>query len=591
MGAMSKMRNSTPIILWVLIFSFGVLWVLQDTQVFDALAGGPADLGSVNGESISLEEFNNRVSFYIDQYNQQASAPMEPGMRTEFEEQAWDDLVAERLMEQKMNELGIVVTDEELVQMITGENPDPFIRQQFQDETGRIDRVALRAAIEAPENQEIWVMIEQQLRQNRKQQKLSNFITSGMRVTSREVEEAYVKDNSYADIRFVRVPYSDVSDDEIEITEQEIRRYYDNNRSAFHREESYRFQYVAFPKEATADDTVRTIRDLEQLRTRFAEAEDHSDFLRQAESATQYRDSFVGVDDIREEYRPVLDLSPGEVSEIHMINGNPHLFKKVEERDNEVKFAVLSYRVVPDPIATIDRLAEEAEEFSYFAREDGFSMEAENQGLEIRRANATSGTPIIPELGQARDLVNQLGRMRRGQISEAVELQNAFVVVLLEEVISAGPRPLEEVRSQIEGRLRETRRKEMAVDRLREQVSEELSLEQIAESLGREVLRASNLRMGGNTISGAGREPFIIGAVFGLPDDQRSGVLAGNAAAFIVEVTDRTVADPADMTAEDREQIRRGLEQEKYFVYSSVWLDELKKDARIRDNRAFLLGR
>ena len=65
MGAMAKMRNSTPVILWVLIFSFGILWVLQDTQVFDVMAGGPTNMGSVNGSTISIEEYNDRVSFYI----------------------------------------------------------------------------------------------------------------------------------------------------------------------------------------------------------------------------------------------------------------------------------------------------------------------------------------------------------------------------------------------------------------------------------------------------------------------------------------------------------------------------------------------
>src|SRR5690625_5106380 len=130
MGAMAKMRNSTPVILWVLIFSFGVLWVLQDTQVFDVVAGGPTNLGSVNGDPISYEEFNSRVSFYVDQYNRQTNSGMSSEMRSQYEEQAWEDLVSQRLIEQKMDELGIVVTDDELVSMITGTNPDPFIRQQ-----------------------------------------------------------------------------------------------------------------------------------------------------------------------------------------------------------------------------------------------------------------------------------------------------------------------------------------------------------------------------------------------------------------------------------------------------------------------------
>jgi len=591
MGAMSKMRNSTPIVLWVLIFSFGVLWVLQDTQVFDAMAGGPAYLGSVNGDNISHEEFNNRVSYYVDQYNEQTNEPMSSELRTFYEEQAWDDLVAERLMAQKMDKLGIIVTDDELVNMITGENPDPFIRQQFEDEDGTIDRIALRAAIEAPENQQIWMMIEQQLRQNRRQQKMSNFIMSGLRVSRSDINQAYKKQNSFADIRFVRFPYSEIEDEEIAVSDSEVQEYYNNNRNLFQREESYRFQYVAFDKTPTSEDTLRIKQDVEDLRELLAEEEDHADFMQRYQSSTSYRDSFVPVEDIRDEYRPVIDLEVGEVSEVYMIDSHPHMFKKVDERDDEIKFAVFSYQVTADPVATVDRLAEEAGEFSYFAEEDGFEAEADAQGYEIQTGTATKGTPVVPGIGEARALVNELERMRRGSISDAIELPNKFVVVRMTEVISAGPRPLSEVRTQIESTLRDQKRKEAAVQNARNLIDGIQSIDELAEAAGKEVQSASNLRYGGNNISGAGREPGIIGTAFGLEPGSRSGVLEGNSAAFVIEVDEIDLADPATMSSEDQSQIRQQLEQQKYAQFSEVWLEQMKKEATIRDNRHRLLSR
>ncbi len=585
MGAMAKMRNSTPIVLWVLIFSFGVLWVLQDTQVFDAVATGPGYLGRVNGDEISLEEYNNRVSYYINQYNEQTSEPLSANMRENLEDQAWEDLIAERLMKQQMERLGITVSDEEVANMILGENPDPFIRQQFADENGQIDRIALRAAIEAPENREIWMMIEQQLRQNRQQQKLSNFLTSGLRVTSSEIEQAYVKENSYADVRYVRFPYSAVADDEIEVTEQDIRDYYDRNRDRFHREETYRFQYVAFDKTPTAEDTLRTRQEVENLRDLFAETENYEDFLQQYQSVTTFRDTYVAADDIREDYQPVRELAVGEVSNVHMIDGAPHIFKKIDERNGEIKFAVFAYRVEADPIATIDRVADEADEFSYFAREDGFQTEADRAGYEIRTATATKGTPVVPQIGEARVLVSELERLRRGRISEPIELSDIFVVAHLTEVVSAGPRPISEVRNQIENTLRNQFRREAAVDRVRETWQRNGSLEELAENLGLEVQVGNNIRYGGTTIPGAGREPGVIGAIFGLDAGETSGVIGGNSAAFVLQVDDLSMADPSQMTREDRERIQMQLEQRKYSMFSNVWIDRLKERAEIRDNR------
>ncbi|MEX0895123.1 MAG: SurA N-terminal domain-containing protein [Balneolaceae bacterium] len=593
MGTMEKMRNSTPIILWTLIFSFGILWVLQDTQVFDAMAGGPRNLGAVNGDPISLEEFNNRVSYYVDQYNQQSDAPLPQGMRSGFDERAWDDLVAEKLMAQKMEQLGIHVSDEELVEMVTGENPDPFIRQQFQDEEGNIDRVALRAAIEAPENREIWMMIEQQLRQNRRQQKFSNFIMSGLRVSRTEVEQRYIHQNSFADIRYVRFPYASITDEEIQITDSELRDYYQNHRDQYQREETYRFRYVSFDKSPTREDTLRTVADIEELIPAFRDTEDPAGFLQRYQSAVPFRDSFVSANEIRDEYRPVLELEEGEVSEVYMIDGDPHAFKLVERQGDEVKFAVLSFNVVADPIATVDRRAEEADEFSFFAQEDGFMSEADTQELEVRQATATRGNPTVPGLGNARSLVNQLERMSAGSISDPIELNDVFVVAELQEKISAGARPLEEVRGQIENAVRNLKRKEITVQRAAELLNQQSDpdLEALAEASGHEIQEALNIRMGANNISGAGREPGIIGSIFGLEQGDLSGVLEGNNAAFVVRVEELEIANPENMTDQTRQTLRQQIEQQKFTQFNQVWLDELKAEANIRDNRHILLSR
>src|SRR5690625_3107165 len=111
---MEKNRRSTWSITWLLIISFGLLWVLADTQVFDAIALGPRSLGEVNGDPITLEEYNNRVSFYNEQFSLQTNQSMPIEMRAMYENQAWEDLVAARLIRQKMDELGITVTDNEL---------------------------------------------------------------------------------------------------------------------------------------------------------------------------------------------------------------------------------------------------------------------------------------------------------------------------------------------------------------------------------------------------------------------------------------------------------------------------------------------
>jgi len=589
MGVMEKMRKSTGIILWVLIFSFGILWVLADTQFFDAMMAGPRSLGSVNGESISLEEYNSRISYYSDQYSQQTGNSITPEMRAYYEEQAWEDLVTGKLIQQKMDELGITVTDQEVVEMITGENPDPFIRQQFQKEDGTIDRVALQAAIEAPENSQLWVLIEQQLRQKRRQQKMNTFLQASMRVSSYEVEQAYVRRNTFADVSYVRFPYAEVPDSAVNVSESDLRTYYRNHRDRYERKESYRFKYVGFDKTPTSKDTIRTREELSRLRDDFAQAENDSLFLVRYQSATPYSPAFVSNDEIRDAFKPVLDLQQGEVSEVIQTEGQFHLLKKLDERRDEVKFVTLTFEIRADPIATVDAKAEEADDFSYFAEQDGFEEEAERQGLEVKEAFATKENPFIAGLGQSRQILNFLEASDEGTISEHIELTNQFVVLKVEEITPAGVRPFEEVKEQVRNIVVNEQRKVQIANRVRELVDGRGTLEALATAANKEVQQVEGLGMNDTVIEGAGREPEIIGAAFGLEEGKRSGVLTGNSAVFVLRMDNRIDADAGNMTASQRQQIQRELEQQKSSSFMRVWLDQLKAEADIEDNRDRLL--
>ncbi len=590
MGVMEKMRNSTASILWILIFSFGILWVLADVDFFSGLTQGPRNLGEVNGDEISLDEYNQRVNFYTEQFTQQMGSSMSPEMRALYENQAWEDLVAARLMTQKMNQLGITVTDSELVDMVTGDSPAPFIRQQFQQEDGTIDRIALRNAIESPENSEIWILIEQQLREERRQQKMNNFIASGMRVSSLDINNEFIRDNSYADIRFLRFPFSEIRDDEISVSEEEMREYYRNNPDRFQRSEQYRFRYVSWDKSPTQRDTLNTIQEVEDLRMAFADAVNDSIFVRRYQSSTPFRGAFVHKDDIRDEFRPVIDLEIGEVSEVILINGDPHAFKKIDRRGDEIQFAVLSYKVEADPVGTIDRLAELAEEFRFYASSDGFESEAEREGLEIREAIATKGTPFIPGIGQSQKALNALEDMRTNRISEPIELDEKFIVVQMIERIPEGVRPFNEVRSQVENAVRNQKRRELMVSRVEELLAGGANeLESLASAAEREIQSGIGIRKGGSSIPGAGRELKVIGSVFSMNPGEMSGAIRGENAVFVIVVDELDMADPATMTISERNEIRNRLEQQQFMAFNSIFIDRLKEDARIRDNRSRIL--
>jgi peptidyl-prolyl cis-trans isomerase D len=272
-----------------------------------------------------------------------------------------------------------------------------------------------------------------------------------------------------------------------------------------------------------------------------------------------------------------------------MIDGAPHIFKKIDERGNEIKFAVFSYEIEPDPVGTVDRLAESAEDFEFYASEEGFETEAERRELEIRSATATKGNPFIPGLGQSQQVLSELENMRAGDVSDPIELSNQFVVLQLQEKIPEGTRPFSEVRGQIENIVRNNKRQSEVLSRVSEMTGSDTGLEQLAEMAEKEVQTAENIRMSSATIPGAGREPKIIGAIFAVDEGQLTEPVEGETAVFVIRVESKEMASVEQLTEAERSQIRSQLEQQKVSAFNQVFIDELKDNASITDNRSRLL--
>ncbi len=589
MGVMDKMRKSTGAILWILIFSFGVLWMLADTNMFDVIQQGPRTLGSVNGESISLEEYNNRLQYYTQQYSEQTGNSMTPEVRAQYEQQAWDDLVNSRLLQDKMEDLGIHVTDQEVVDMITGPNPDPLIRQNFANEDGTIDRVALQSWAEAPENTQLLISIEQQMRQKRQQQKMNNYLQSSMDVSDYEIEQYYIRNNTRADVSFVRFPYADVSDSEISVSEDELREYYNNNQDEYERKESYRITYVSFDKTPTKEDTTRTFEEMNRLQSDFATAENDSLFFNRYQSSTEYSVETTGKDEIRDLYQPVLDVEEGEVTDVIQDDGRLFLLKKLDESANEVTFTVFSRDITADPIATIDARAETADDFSFYAQEDGFEGEAERRDLEIKEGFATKGNNFVSGIGQSQQIMRFLDTAYEGQISDPLELNEQFVVIKVNEITEAGTEPFEEVKEQIRTVVTNNKRKQQVIANVEELIGQNSDLQSIAQAAGKEVMTVESLAKSAATIEGAGREPKVVGAIFGLDEGEQSSPIEGTSAAFVVRVDELYEADLDNLTVDERQRIRRQLREQKNQAFMNTWIEQLKEEADIEDNRAQLL--
>ncbi|MEX1054537.1 MAG: peptidylprolyl isomerase, partial [Rhodothermales bacterium] len=378
---MNKMRENTGVILWILVFAFGIIWVLQDTGALDVVGQGNAtNIVMVDGDPITYEEFTRAVDAQVQQYQQQTGESMPPQMIDQQREAVFQQLVDGKLREHEMDRLGISVTDEEIYEMVMGDTPHPIIKVYFGDQEGNVDRALLQNFVQNPEARQDWIQIENYLRSERRREKMDNLISATVRVSEEEVRDEHRRRNLRVDAEWVGLRYADLPNDSVTVTDRDFQRFYDEHKEDYERKRTYQVKYVTRTKQPSPQDSSAIRSELERLRPRFQEAIDDSVFLARNASEIPFDSAWVAANDLDPEIAAAVFESPtpGRVAGPIFSGDRAHLVKIVEIRPSErqaVRARHILLRSAEDDEQIRNRLVEiknaitNADEFAAQARQ------------------------------------------------------------------------------------------------------------------------------------------------------------------------------------------------------------------------------
>ncbi len=361
MGTMNRIRENTGVILWILVFAFGVIWVLQDSGGLDVIGGTRLnEFIVVDGDAISYDEFNRALEAQIESYRQQTGESMPPQRVDLEQDRVFEQLVENKLREHEMKRLGITVSDQEVREMVLGADPHPIIKVYFGDGQGGVDQALLQNFIDDPEAEEQWIQLEAYLRAERSRQKLDNLIAATVRVTDRDVEQEYRKRNLSANAQYFALRYADLPDDSVEVAQRDLKRFYDDHRDEFKRNRAYTIKVATVSKLPTREDTLSTLEDLAKLRTSFAEADDDSLFLSRYGSERPYTSAFFSRADLDEPIAQAVFADPtaGTVVGPVVSGDEVHLIKIEEVRPVEETTVRARHLLIRAPEGNPDQRAE-----------------------------------------------------------------------------------------------------------------------------------------------------------------------------------------------------------------------------------------
>jgi peptidyl-prolyl cis-trans isomerase D len=373
-------------------------------------------VGEVNGEKIELPEFNAALEQAKQNFTNQQGRPPDDQALSYLREQTWNQLLARRAYQPEFDKLGLQTSDDELVDLVQGDNISPSLKQAFTDpKTGQFDKARLIDYLKnldklPPESQLAFRNFEASLRDfDRPLLKYTALLKNSVYVTTAEAKRFDEAQNAKASFRYLFVPYTSVSDSAVKPTDAQLQDYLDRHKGRYKVEEGRTIEYIVVPDVASKEDSAAVRQNVETLAQQFRTAPNDSLFAKQ-NSDQPYNHAFLSPADLPEKLRQQLPLKVGEVYGPYVENGTYSVYKVTGEKAGTKPAARASHILIkPDAQTPEAKAAAKAKaqdilnkikggaDFATMARQFG-SDGTKDQGGDLGWFDATR---MVPEFSKA----------------------------------------------------------------------------------------------------------------------------------------------------------------------------------------------
>ena len=265
MAMMAKMRSLAPAFILSVGALFVLFMILSDSKLMEIFGAHGNNVGSVNGKDITYAEFTKAVDQQKENQKNQSGQDIDEDNMDQFRDQVWDAVVTQTLIAEQVKKFGITVSDEEIKDVILGDNPPQFLKQNFVDSTGRFNRQAYDQAIMDPRNKQPLIQAEEYVRQNRLNEKLQSLLLASITVGENEIRRKFEDQNISMNAQFALVDINQFPDADFKITDDDLKKYYDNNTDKYHIDAQRKLKFVSFPFIASSEDSAIVKRSLETI--------------------------------------------------------------------------------------------------------------------------------------------------------------------------------------------------------------------------------------------------------------------------------------------------------------------------------------
>ena len=289
MAVLSKIRERSMfliIIIGLALFAF----VLDPSTLGDFFTSSKVnEIGEINGESISREEFVQE----LEDYKQQAGGQVS---EMQAAKTVWDNILRKKIYKNQLTQAGITIGEADVWKELVNA---PFVQNnpQYQTESGLFDESKFKQFLATERENKTamwsqWSSYMNQIRDNAETNTYNNLVTAGLGASLKEGELEYLLDNTKLNAQFVYIPYTSIPDSLVKIKKSEVEKYIKSHENDFKVEATRDISYVQLNIIATAADEEVIKNDVVALIEDFKQSANESAFLAENTSDTSINENF-----------------------------------------------------------------------------------------------------------------------------------------------------------------------------------------------------------------------------------------------------------------------------------------------------------
>ena len=307
MAAIGKIRSWGPTLVVVIGFALLAFIAEEAFRSCEATSNSQRQqIGEVLGNKIDVQAFQKLMDEYTDVYKvTQGRENLTDEEHTRIKDMVWDAYVQSQILEDETRKLGLTVTDEELQNILNqGTHPalmqTPFVNR----ETGRFDVNALKQFLgeykkaqsggaQAVEQYKsfynYWTFVEKNLRQQLLMEKYQSLFSHCLLSNPVSAKMSFKDENEESDIRLAAIPYSSLNDNQVTVSDSDLKAKYEEYKSRFKQNvETRDIKYVAFQVQASEADKAAIDKEVKEFAAQLQTAGDPTEVVRKSNSNVPY---------------------------------------------------------------------------------------------------------------------------------------------------------------------------------------------------------------------------------------------------------------------------------------------------------------